>query len=433
MNGSWSLVHVDVTHDISPLTDPPDTANVRIILWWHEMAVGHVDLVVEQFPLSGAHLAHEASLAVAALAAARGTDGHGHLAARADGSAEVSGLGRAAARLADEVAPDGDPTMLLQGRRHPTDDLAVVICTRGRGDRLRATLEALAAQAAPPVEVVVVDNNDRPAPEIAAVAGVAGAVIVHEPRAGLARARNAGVMATTAPLIAFTDDDAVPHRRWTAELGQAFADVRAEVVTGLILPADLDSRSAVIFEIDKAMFSAGYLPIRYGTDFYERARGAGVPVWNIGAGANMAIRRTALERVGGFDHRLGAGASGCAEDSELWYRVLATGGECVYEPAAIVTHTHRGTRKELRRQLGAYMEGHAAALVAQADRHGDRGNIRRLTRTLPRYYAGRVARSVRRGHLHATRDDMAEVAGLARGASYLLRPRWRRDDDLGSP
>jgi len=43
----------------------------------------------------------------------------------------------------------------------------------------------------------------------------------------------------------------------------------------------------------------------------------GVPVWAIGAGANMAFRREAFERVGVFDERLGAGATGCSEDFAL--------------------------------------------------------------------------------------------------------------------
>src|SRR5438034_287760 len=86
-------------------------------------------------------------------------------------------------------------------------------------------------------------------------------------------------------------------------------------------------------------------------EFYTFAgRDRGVPVWRIGCGANMAFRRAAFAKVGLFDTRLGAGASGCSEDSELWYRLLATGGVCHYEPSAVVYHYHRSDWSSLRRQ-----------------------------------------------------------------------------------
>ena len=88
----------------------------------------------------------------------------------------------------------------------------------------------------------------------------------------------------------------------------------------------------------------------------------------------MAFRREAFERVGLFDERLGAGAAGCSEDSELWYRLLAEGHQCRYAPTAVVFHYHRTHWEELRHQTYSYMRGHVAALFFQFDRYRHWGN-----------------------------------------------------------
>ena len=58
-------------------------------------------------------------------------------------------------------------------------------------------------------------------------------------------------------------------------------------------------------------------------------------MWKVGAGANMAFRRNVFDLVGLFDERLGAGAAGCSEDSEIWYRILANQLQIRYEPRAV--------------------------------------------------------------------------------------------------
>ena len=102
-------------------------------------------------------------------------------------------------------------------------------------------------------------------------------------------------------------------------------------------------------------FSAGFVPLVFGQDFFTKTRPFGVPVWRIGAGASMAFRRAVFTAIGTFDERLGAGASGCSEDSELWYRLLAGGWECRYEPSAVVFHCHRSSWKALERQINAVL------------------------------------------------------------------------------
>ena len=150
----------------------------------------------------------------------------------------------------------------------------------------------------------------------------------------------------------------------------------------------------------------------------------GVPAWEIGAGASMAVRRSALIDVGGFDERLDAGAAGCSGDSEMWYRILAAGRVCRYEPAAVSYHWHRQEMPELERQIFHYMRGHATALLIQFEHHHHWGNLRRLLCSLPAYYAGKSVRHVLGSDRRRTQTLAHEIRGWLAGIRYYLaQPR----------
>ena len=95
-------------------------------------------------------------------------------------------------------------------------DLSIVLATRDRAHRLETTLERVARmRSRHEWELVVVDNgstDDTPAVvREFAVRAPMPVVQVDEPRAGLGRARNAGVRASSGALVAVTDDDCYPR------------------------------------------------------------------------------------------------------------------------------------------------------------------------------------------------------------------------------
>lgn len=96
----------------------------------------------------------------------------------------------------------------------PTSALvAIVIATRNRAALLRGCLAAIAKQTLTPSEIVVVDDGstDDTSCVLRAFEPAAPSVLRfarNEASAGPAAARNRGVRLTTAPLVAFTDDDA---------------------------------------------------------------------------------------------------------------------------------------------------------------------------------------------------------------------------------
>jgi GT2 family glycosyltransferase len=315
------------------------------------------------------------------------------------------------------LADDAQPSTLAAG------DLTVIVCTRDRGEALAACLTALQDQRSKPREVIVVDNSaDGNAAALCATWPFVR--YVHEPRPGLSHARNAGIAAATSPLIAFTDDDVTPQANWTAEIVRAFAGISAEAVTGLVLPSRLDTEAQRAFELLTGGFVGHFQPLLFDSRFFAETVGAGAAVWRIGAGANMAFRKSTLDRVGGFDTRLGAGASGCSEDSEIWYRILATGGYCYYEPRAVVFHDHRADWRGLERQTRDYMKGHVSALVAQADMFDHPGNFRRIFLELPGHLLSKGIKSLGSSS-ERRRIVRQEICGWLLGLRYLFKPDWR--------
>lgn len=416
---SWDIVHLDLKQ--APAVLDAGDSPVYVVYWWGDLPLGACAYAPEELPLRRDRLLARAARFLAEQVAARDPGFGGPPLARYDGKAllqpplaavrDVGVTSAVLSQLERPVYPDADA-------------LSVIVCTRDRPEQLRICLNALSVLKAPPGEVLVVDNSsERTAASVCL--DFPRVRYVHEPRPGLSRARNCGVAASTRPLVAFTDDDVEVHARWSGEIVRAFEESDVESVTGLVIPATLDSEAQRVFQMDMGGFGASCLPTRFGQVFFEETRHRGTQVWHIGAGANMAFRRALFERIGGFDERLGAGAAGCSEDSEIWYRILATGGGCLYEPRAVVFHHHREDWSGLKRQMRAYMRGHVAALVAQHDRYRHGGNLHRILVQLPRYFMRAGLDVVRNGKPYRGRVLAEEIRGWLGGVLFLLNPRWR--------
>lgn len=411
--------HIDLSRERRG--PPGDGRPMLAVLWWRDLPLGLVAGTADEVPFSGTALDALLARLTAEQRAARDPA----LGAPLQGGAEGHPKWRLTASEAARCTATTDwLDTVTQLPPEQAGDLSVVICTRDREEALAACLTAIAEQESPPGEVIVVDNSRE---------GTARTLCEHrphirylpEPRPGLSHARNAGIMAASRPLLAFTDDDVQPMPLWTSEVVRTFRTSDAEAMTGLVLPARLDASPQVFFQMRMGGFGTRFVPVRYDNVLYRETLREGPHVWRIGAGANMAFRRSVFERVGLFDTRLGAGASGCSEDSEMWYRIIATGGACQYEPRAVVMHEHRPDWPGLERQMRAYMKGHVSALVAQADRFGDRGNMRRIWRQLPRYFLRELIESTHADEPERRRVLALEVIGWAAGLRYLA-PGWRR-------
>lgn len=421
MSDTWDIRHVDLSDG-----QPVVAANPRpvfMVFWWGALPLGVRTYLPEQLPLGRSEVTALAAELASVQLAARSPRFAGPARATYDGKPLLP-------VPVDRLQENGDLLKQLDdfAEASPVSaaPLSVVICTRDRPEVLARCLAALMAQASRAGQIVVIDNSSHRSAE-AVTAQFSGVAYVHEPRPGLSVARNAGIQASKGAVIAFTDDDVEPSPSWTAEIVRAFASAEVDAVTGLVLPARLDTPAQCYFQFKMGGFGSACVPLIFDRRFLDETKAMGAQVWRIGAGANMAFRRSVFDRVGLFDERLGAGASGCSEDSELWYRLIAAGGACLFEPRAVVAHHHREQWPELRRQVRAYMKGHVSALFVQAARHRHGGNIRRIFTQLPAYFARSAFLALRDGG-GARRFQILwdEMVGWLCGLQYGFRPRWHR-------
>jgi len=253
-------------------------------------------------------------------------------------------------------------------------EITVAICTRDRPDDLARALDSIQRQEYPRVRTLVVDNapsDDRTRRLVSELSRTLEIGYVTEPRPGLSWARNRAVEASNDEIIAWADDDEVCDAWWATEIARAFMEVpQAGAVTGMVAAAELQTESQAWFE--------QYSGVRRGRGFTRavfspataRQQSPLYPLPPYGAGANMAFRREAIERIGRFDCALGTGTATLAgEDTAALSTLLLTGGTIVYQPSAIVHHRHRRDYGALERVMLGYGRGLSAYYASMLVRH----------------------------------------------------------------
>jgi glycosyltransferase involved in cell wall biosynthesis len=178
--------------------------------------------------------------------------------------------------------------------------VSVVIASHNRAAYLLKALDGLSKQTLAPsaFEVIVVDNasTDDTRERVTAIAKCTANVrYVLEPTLGASVARNTGWQTAHAPYVAFLDDDAIPANDWLECILRAFQEVMPH-------PVCVGGRVEPIFEAPLPDWLEG--PLLDHLTVIDHSPNALFLVDIIHrqklASANMALERTALERVGGF-------------------------------------------------------------------------------------------------------------------------------------
>ena len=415
---AWEIRHVDICRGIAELSPLSGERGIYLVLWYQHIPLAHLEISVHQLPLTVHQLLPEIATAIApAIGSYLFQQGFQDPlpGMRYDGEfhkpPDFSAIQAVESPLA-QLQKYCDHKTFSQ-----TDEtVSIVVCTRDRPEYLARCLRSLQSLHPSPHEILIVDNAPSSTATRELVSQFPNMRYILESRGGLSIARNTGLRAATGSLIAFTDDDVEVYPNWLDGLYTAFNQPNVMAATGLIIPARLETEAEMVFQQGSTGFGWGYRALTFDRHFFFSMKSVGVPVWRIGAGANMAFRRQIFAEVGEFDERLGAGASGCSEDSELWYRILAAGWNCRYEPTAVVAHYHRADYKSLNQQMYAYMKGHMTALWIQAFKHRHWGNVRRILIALPRYYFRRFAQAVLHKFKGRHRTTMAEIRGCLVGS-----------------
>ena len=217
-------------------------------------------------------------------------------------------------------------------------NITVIVCTYNRSEALVKALDSLAASVLPkPIswEVLIVDNNSndqtREVVESFCRRYPGRFRYLFEPQPGKSHALNAGIREAQSGVLAFTDDDVIVEPSWLWNLTSALHGGGWAGAGGRIIPVWPRATPGWLSTDDPHTMGA-FVAFDPGTE-------AG-PLTRPPYGANMAFRREAFEKYGGFRTDLGPrpGSEIRREDTEFASRLLAGGERLRYEPAAVVRH-----------------------------------------------------------------------------------------------
>ncbi len=295
---------------------------------------------------------------------------------------------------------------------------SVVVASLGRPRELARCVMGLVQLSYRPMEVVVVAC----AAGRAALAGRPEAPwlrVLPNPGTGIAEARNVGISAAAGTIVAFLDDDAVPEPTWLGHLVGAMEGTEAAAATGFVR-----GRNGISFQWrGRLVRRDGFpeaLPV-YGDAPRVPPPGAGIAMLE---GTNMAIRRDALVRLGGFDPRYRF----YLDDADLAVRLSDAGMTTAVAPLAQVHHGFAASarRRADRMPTDLFDVGRSLAIFLSAHLwDGDNGPFLALHREAERR---RLVRYLVSGHAEPrdVRRLLARFdAGALDGARCSLAPPRR--------
>ncbi len=214
---------------------------------------------------------------------------------------------------------------------------SIVIATYNRAPELADTLKSLARLESPqPWEVIVVDNNStddtRAVVESAQAAFPAPLTYAFEREQGRSAALNHAFGIARGEIIVTTDDDVRVEPDWLEQIERGFERLDCDFVGGRVQPLWgappprwLPGHGGPLWAVI-ALLDYGPDPVQFGKR---------VPL-----GVNMAFRRATLDRVGGFNVRIGrkAGTLLGQEVREWCLRARDAGLRGFYVPEIVVQH-----------------------------------------------------------------------------------------------
>jgi len=237
-------------------------------------------------------------------------------------------------------------------------DVAIIVPTLRRPESLERALRSLFRQtgvADRVAEIVVVDNDPQGSAadltDDLRLFSPWPIIYRHAPTPGVATARNAGLSATDASLIAFLDDDEAASPGWLAALLKAQEETGADAVFGPITGRAPGAE----------VWLQSYLERFFGRDGPEQT---GLIAEPYGCGNSLMVRRTALPGHAPFN--VATDQAG-GEDDALFAALAARGGRFGWAADARVEEfapAHRATLKYALARAFAYGQGPSQTAAA---------------------------------------------------------------------
>jgi glycosyltransferase involved in cell wall biosynthesis len=245
--------------------------------------------------------------------------------------------------------------------------ISIAIPTHNRARLLEQTLRSVMLAELPAgadAECLVIDNNSTDSTQalvddFAKTARIPTRRLL-EPQQGSSYARNRAVKEACGDYLLFIDDDAIAEPRWPIELIAALDQRELDAVCGMVLPR-------WTITPPRWMGPSVYIKLAvHNETALTDAPLAQLETIHNYFSANVGFRRRAFELFGDFREELGvvAGNPMSGEDTELFERIMRSGGRMGFAPAARVHHlipAERMTRAYLRRKSYAFGIGSAIA------------------------------------------------------------------------
>lgn len=338
------LAEVEITKPLPTINDIDGYESVWVLVKNEGIALGYACFEESQGSISSERLAREISNRLSAELMADRL--HRHFIGRPE--TWRSGVTDLFADVAEPPDNESQPF------------ISVLICTRDRPDPLKETLDSLAKLDYRNSEVLVIDNHPSDDRTKDLVAQYPFRYVL-EQCPGLDWARNRGIAESRGEVVAFIDDDATADPLWLKGIAGGFEEQDVMCVTGLVLPAALDTKAQELFELAYGGFGKGFRrfsirpPLAWKYQPYSLS---------IGTGCNMAFRKSVFEKTGGFDVAFDVGTvTGGGGDLDMFHRLIKAGLTILYRPEALVFHRHRESDEGFRKQLLGYGISFPALLV----------------------------------------------------------------------
>ncbi len=219
--------------------------------------------------------------------------------------------------------------------------ISAIVCAYNEALTLPACLHSLLAQSRPPDEVIVVNNASTD--ETGTLARrVPGVRVLDEPNKGLVVARETGRLAASGDILAYVDADCRAPLQWLEHVERRFARSPALVaVTGPYRFYDWDFVGRALIKA----YDAVVAPATHA--LVHCLLGIGAVLY----GGNFAVRRDALQRIGGFDRTL----EFHGEDTNLGRRLTPIGSVHLAAECWVWTSARRYRAMGKRKVFGLYI------------------------------------------------------------------------------